>query len=64
MAIDSVKYPEYIRIDELHVLKNTQEHLLFIDRTRNEMYYFSEVLKNEIQEAGCTGIEFELVEIG
>jgi hypothetical protein len=27
-------------------------------------YYISEKLKNEIEEAGCTGIEFEPVEQG
>jgi hypothetical protein len=55
-----------IYIHELVFKENTAKNLVVINYIRNGGigYYISEKLKNEIEEAGCTGIEFEPVEQG
>jgi hypothetical protein len=58
MALMTIKYPEYLRIEKLYLIDGIKPDLLIIDRTIGMFFYFSEKLKIEIENAGCTGIEF------
>lgn len=63
-TIDNLKFEDpMISIYNLILNKGIKYNLIVIKHLRGGMSYFvSEQLKEEIEEAGCTGIIFELIE--
>lgn len=53
---------ESIYIQKLALKKDITEEFFALKYVMGSMYYVSEKLKQEIEEAGCTGIEFQPVE--
>ncbi|TKC00799.1 imm11 family protein [Pedobacter cryophilus] len=45
-------------IDKLVLQDNIPDEMIFIDRFKGSNYYVSESLKEEIENANCTGIDF------
>ena len=63
MFLNTIKHPEYLRIEKLYLIEGNKQDLLIIDRVLGFFLFFSEKLKNEVENAGCTGIEFEPIEV-
>lgn len=61
-VIDTQKWPKALVIPRLVLRKSTQNLIVLRWVSGGIGYYFSEKLKYEIEEAGCTGIDFEPVE--
>lgn len=59
--VRQLKFPQAVIIDK--IVFNTMNNLVIIDRVSGAIgYYVSERLKDEIEYAGCTGIDFEPIE--
>ncbi|QLC67554.1 hypothetical protein LPB248_14950 [Flavobacterium sp. LPB0248] len=57
-------YPKGLLIDKIEIKKNNAEHFFIIQNTEDGIQYIaSEKLKKEIEEANCTGIEFQPIEL-
>ncbi len=55
---------EIIKIERLSILDPTPENFFMLKHVHGGVGYFvSEILKKEIEDAGCTGIEFQPVEL-
>lgn len=62
--IDKKGYPAGIMIENIRLNSNIQEHFFAILNVMGGVKYIvSENLKKEIEDAGCTGIEFQPVEL-
>lgn len=60
-----LQYPFHFYIKKVVVKSNIKEQILTIENVYGGVgYYISEKLKQEIESADCTGIEFEPVEQG
>ena len=59
MAKESIKSPQSIWISKLVLKSGIKEALIIIDKSPGGKFYFSEKLKNIIENAGCTGIKFK-----
>lgn len=58
-TLENTQYPEQILIKELAIRESPQKDLFVLNYLTDGLGYFvSESLKAEIQNAGCTGIEF------
>ena len=57
---DKTVLPERISTEKPVLLENTSQDLFILDYVKSGIgYYVSEMVKNEMEEAGCTGIRFE-----
>lgn len=56
--IVSLNKVESVWIDKLVLKDNIPDEMIFIDRFKGSNYYVSESLKEEIEKANCTGIDF------
>ncbi|WP_017498177.1 imm11 family protein [Flavobacterium sp. WG21] len=57
-------YPKGLLIDKIAIKKDNNEHFFLLQNTDNgTQYIVSEKLKKEIEEANCTGIEFQPIEL-
>jgi len=55
---------EIIKIEKLSILDSISENFFMLKHVNGGVGYFvSETLKDEIEDAGCTGIEFQPVEL-
>ena len=61
-AIKKAVYPEYIWIKKLVLLEDINQHLVLIDRFDHGKYLMSEVIKNEMEAADCTGVRFDPID--
>lgn len=61
--IDKKGYPSGIFIKKYQILDNVTHNFILINNVEGGVNYLvSEKLKNEIENAGCTGIEFQPIE--
>jgi hypothetical protein len=63
MAIEAMgDGPDRIWIEKMELVNDIADDIFFIDKYPGSNFYLSEKLKNEIEGAGCTGINFVKVE--
>ncbi len=61
---EALKRQETISIEKLSLMKeNVDEDFFMINNVFGGLYYVSENLKKEIEDAACTGIEFQPIEL-
>lgn len=62
--IEKKGYPLNIFIEKIILMEDLDEHFLTINNVEGGVKYItSEKLKQEIEKAGCTGIEFQPIEL-
>lgn len=54
---------ETINIEKLKIVDNVNDNFFMLKYVFGSMFYVSEKLKQEIEDAGCTGIEFQPIEL-
>jgi hypothetical protein len=62
--LEAIAKEESLSIEKLNLLnQNIDEDFFMIKYVFGGLYFVSEKLKKEIEDAGCTGIEFQPIEL-